>query len=206
MNVEFIGKSIEWTDSMKAFVEGKLERFTRFLKEAEEDQVEVVVTLSTSRAKQKDFAGDSRPTLYRVDVDIYLKTWGGGALHAWDEDIDPFSALDRVMDEIERQLIKLKQRRHELRRKGHKIKEEILKEEILPHEEREKPLIIEEELVIEKPMSVEDAIFELQSSGIYFLPFVDIDTGTLKIAYRKRGRCGIGGACWLYASTFCCLS
>jgi|UniRef100_A0A7C2V9Y9 putative sigma-54 modulation protein len=187
MNVEFIGKSIEWTDSMKAFVEGKLERFTRFLKEAEEDQVEVVVTLSTSRAKQKDFAGDSRPTLYRVDVDIYLKTWGGGALHAWDEDIDPFSALDRVMDEIERQLIKLKQRRHELRRKGHKIKEEILKEEILPHEEREKPLIIEEELVIEKPMSVEDAIFELQSSGIYFLPFVDIDTGTLKIAYRKRG-------------------
>ena len=172
---------------MKAFVEGKLERFTRFLKEAEEDQVEVVVTLSTSRAKQKDFAGDSRPTLYRVDVDIYLKTWGGGALHAWDEDIDPFSALDRVMDEIERQLIKLKQRRHELRRKGHKIKEEILQDEILPHEEREKPLIIEEELVIEKPMSVEDAIFELQSSGIYFLPFVDIDTGTLKIAYRKRG-------------------
>ena len=62
-----------------------------------------------------------------------------------------------------------------------------MKEEILPHEEREKPLIIEEELVIEKPMSVEDAIFELQSSGIYFLPFVDIDTGTLKIAYRKRG-------------------
>lgn len=187
MNVEFIGKSIEWTDSMKAFVEGKLERFTRFLKEAEEDQVEVVVTLSTSRAKQKDFAGDSRPTLYRVDVDIYLKTWGGGALHAWDEDIDPFSALDRVMDEIERQLIKLKQRRLELRRKGHKIKEEMIMEEILPHEEREKPLIIEEELVIEKPMSVEDAIFELQDSGVYFLPFVDISTGTLKIAYRKRG-------------------
>ncbi|HAV39576.1 MAG: ribosome-associated translation inhibitor RaiA [Aquificota bacterium] len=187
MNVEFIGKGIEWTDSMKAFVEGKLERFKRFLKEADEDQVEVVVTLSTSRAKQKDFAGDSRPTLYRVDMDIYLKTWGGGALHAWDEDTDPFSALDRVMDEIERQLIKLKQRRLELRRKGHKIKEEMIMEEILPHEEREKPLIIEEELVIEKPMSVEDAIFELQDSGVYFLPFVDISTGTLKIAYRKRG-------------------
>lgn len=185
MNVEFIGKSVEWTDSMKAFVEGKLERFQRFLKEAEEDQVEVVVTLSTSRAKQKDYAGDSRPTLYRVDIDIYLKTWGGGALHAWDEDIDAFSALDRVMDEIERQLIKLKQRRHELRRRGHRIKEELLREE--PTQEREKPLVVEEELVIEKPMSVEDAIFELQNSGIYFLPFVDVETGTLRIAYRKRG-------------------
>ncbi|MCS7262154.1 MAG: ribosome-associated translation inhibitor RaiA [Aquificaceae bacterium] len=187
MNVEFIGKSVEWTDSMKAFVEGKLERFQRFLKEAEEDQVEVVVTLSTSRAKQKDYAGGSRPTLYRVDMDIYLKTWGGGALHAWDEDIDAFSALDRVMDEIERQLIKLKQRRLELRRKGHRIKEEFLREEYLSPEERERPLVVEEELVVEKPMSVEDAIFELQNSGIYFLPFVDVETGTLRIAYRKRG-------------------
>ena len=57
------------------------------------------------------------------------------------------------MDEIERQFIKLKQRRLELRRKGHKIKEEMIMEEILPHEEREKPLIIEEELVIEKPLA-----------------------------------------------------
>ncbi|MCS6875225.1 MAG: ribosome-associated translation inhibitor RaiA [Aquificaceae bacterium] len=187
MNIEFIGKGIEWTESMKAFVEGKLERFNRYLREAEEDQVEIVVTMSTPKAKQKDFAADSRPTLYRVDIDVYLKTWGGGALHAWDEDIDPFSALDRVMDEIERQLIKLKQRRHELRRRGHKIKEELIMEEIRPHEERERPLIVEEELVVEKPMSVEDAVFELQHSGIYFLPFIDVETGTLKIAYRKRG-------------------
>lgn len=187
MNVEFIGKGIDWTDSMKAFVEGKLERFLRFLREAEEDQVEVVVTLSTSRAKQKDFAGESRPTLYRVDLDTYLKTWGGGALHAWEEDIDPFSSLDKVMDEIERQLIKLRQRRHELRRRGHKIKEEMIMEEIRPHEEIERPLVVEEELIIEKPMSVEDAVLELQSSGIYFLPFLDIETGTLRIAYRKRG-------------------
>ena len=42
MNVEFIGKGVEWTDAMKSFVEGKLERFSRLLKEAEEDQVEVV--------------------------------------------------------------------------------------------------------------------------------------------------------------------
>jgi putative sigma-54 modulation protein len=51
MNVEFIGKAVEWTDAMKSFLEGKLERFSRLLKEAEEDQVEVVVTLSTSRGK-----------------------------------------------------------------------------------------------------------------------------------------------------------
>jgi putative sigma-54 modulation protein len=187
MNLEFIGKGIEWTDAMKGFVEGKLERLSRFLKEAEEDQVEVVVTLSTTRAKQKDFARDSRPTLYRVDIDMYLKTWGGGSVHAWEEDVDVFSALDRVMDEVERQIIKLKQRRHEIRRRGARLKEEILTAELMPSEERELPPIIEEELVVEKPISLEDAIFELKDTGVYFLPFVDVETGTLKILYRKRG-------------------
>ncbi len=187
MNIEFIGKGIEWTEAMKSFVEGKLERLSRFLKEAEEDQVEVVVTLSTTRAKQKDFAGDSRPTFYRVDIDMYLKTWGGGSVHAWEEDVDVFSALDRVMDEVERQIIKLKQRRHEIRRRAAKLKEEMLTAELTPSEERELPPVIEEELVIEKPMSLEDAIFELKETGVYFLPFVDVATGTLRILYRKRG-------------------
>lgn len=187
MNLEFIGKGIEWTDAMKSFVEGKLERLSRFLKEAEEDQVEVVITLSTTRAKQKDFAGDSRPTLYRVDIDMYLKTWGGGSVHAWEEDVDVFSALDRVMDEVERQIIKLKQRRHEIRRRGAKLKEEMLTAGLMPSEERELPPVIEEELVVEKPISLEDAIFELKDTGVYFLPFVDVETGTLKILYRKRG-------------------
>lgn len=36
-------------------------------------------------------------------------------------------------------------------------------------------------------MSMEDAVFELQDSGVYFLPFIDIETGTLRIVYRKRG-------------------
>ncbi|ADC88998.1 sigma 54 modulation protein/ribosomal protein S30EA [Thermocrinis albus DSM 14484] len=187
MNVEFIGKGIEWTDAMKAFVESKLERLKRYLKEAEEDQVEVVITLSTSRAKQKDYAGDSRPTVYRVDLDIYLKTWGGGTIHAWEEDVDPFSALDLVLDEVERQLIKLKQRRLEFRRRGAKLKEELHTAPSEPPEERERPLIVEEDLILDKPMSVEDALLALQDSGMYFLPFLDIKTGSLKIIYRKRG-------------------
>ncbi|WP_029551790.1 ribosome hibernation-promoting factor, HPF/YfiA family [Thermocrinis jamiesonii] len=187
MNIEFVGKAVQWTDAMKSFVESKLERFSRLLKEAEEDQVEVVVTLSASRAKHKEYAGESRPTVYRVDLDLYLKTWGGGVIHAWEEDIDVFSALDKVLDEAERQIIKLKQRRLEQRRRGAKIKEEVINAMIAPSEEREKPQIIEEELVIEKPMSEEDAILELQESGVYFLPFIDAKTGELKIAYRKRG-------------------
>ena len=187
MNIEFRGKDIEFTEAMKSFIEGKLSRFNRYLKEAGEDQIETIVTLSSVRSKHKDFAGESHPTMYRVDLDIYLKTVGGGAIHAWEEDPDVFTALDKVLDEVERQLIKLKQRRLELRRKSAKIKEEMHTPQPLPPEERERPLIVEEELSIEKPMSVEDAIMELKESGAFFIPFVDMETGELRIAYRKKG-------------------
>ncbi len=187
MNIEFRGVDIQITDAMKAFIEGKLRRFHRYLREAGEDQVEVVVSVSSVRSRQKDYAGGSRPTLYRVDMHMYLKNVPHGSIHAWEEDPDVFTALDQVLDEIERQLIKLKQRRLELRRESAKIKEKMHAPESLPPEEREKPTIVEEELAFEKPMSVEDALVEIETTGAMFVPFVDIETGYLKILYRKKG-------------------
>ncbi|MDQ7038460.1 MAG: ribosome-associated translation inhibitor RaiA [Aquificota bacterium] len=187
MNVEFRGVDIQISDAMKAFIEGKLRRFERYLKEAGEDQVEVIVSVSSVRSRSKDFAGDSRPTLYRVDMHMYLKTLPHGSIHAWEEDADVFTALDQVLDEIERQLIKLKQRRLELRRESAKVKEKLQSPKTLPPEERERPLVVEEDLAVEKPMSVEDAIVELEETGAMFIPFVDIETGHLRILYRKKG-------------------
>ncbi len=187
MNVEFRGVDIQISDAMKAFIEGKLRRFERYLREAGEDQVEVIVSVSSVRSRAKDFAGDSRPTLYRVDMHMYLKTLPHGSIHAWEEDTDVFTALDQVLDEIERQLIKLKQRRLELRRESAKIKEKLHSPQTLPPEERERPLIVEEDLAVEKPMSVEDAMVELEETGAMFIPFVDIETGHLRILYRKKG-------------------
>ena len=187
MNVEFRGVDVQITDAMKSFIEGKLQRFNRYLKEAGEDQVEIIVSISAVRSRHKDYAGNSKPIVYRVDMHMYLKNLPHGSIHAWEEDTDVFSALDQVLDEIERQLIKLKQRRLELRRVSAKIKEQMHTPETLPPEEREKPLIVEEDLAVEKPMSVEDARIELEENGAFFLPFIDIETGKLRILYRKKG-------------------
>ncbi len=187
MNIEFRGVDVQITDAMKSFIESKLRRFHRYLKEAGEDQVEVIVSISSVRSRHKGYAGNSQPTVYRVDMHMYLKNVPHGSIHAWEEDADVFTALDQVLDEIERQLIKLKQRRLERRRESAKMKEQLHTPETLPPEERERPLIVEEELALEKPMSVEDARFELEATGAFFIPFVDIETGYLRILYRKKG-------------------
>jgi len=186
MNIEYRGVDVNISDAMKALIESKLNRFKRYLKEVGEDEVEAVVAISSTRARQKDYAGDSLPTFYRVDLHLYLKNVPHGAIHAWEEDTDVFTAIDKALDELEKQLVKLKERRHEYIREARKFKERLHEVELTP-EEREKPEIIEEELVVDKPMSVEDAKAELEETHAYFIPFVDIADGQLKILYRKRG-------------------
>ncbi|NPB06222.1 MAG: ribosome-associated translation inhibitor RaiA [Aquificae bacterium] len=184
MNVEYRGVDVEISDAMKALIESKLNRFKRYLKEVGEDEVEAVVAISSTRARQRDFAGDSLPTFYRVDLHLYLKNLPHGALHAWEEDTDVFTAIDKALDELEKQLVKLKERRHEQIREARKFKEKLHELELGLEEV---PKVEEEELVVDKPMSLEDAVAELEETHAYFLPFVDVQDGELKILYRKRG-------------------
>ncbi|GAB6077430.1 ribosome hibernation-promoting factor, HPF/YfiA family [Hydrogenobaculum acidophilum] len=187
MQIEFIGKHFEITDHLKAFVESKLSKFKRLLRETGEDQIETVVTITSARAKHTD-DNINKTSIFRVDVDIYIKNNGGGTVHAWEEDKDVYTAIDRVMDEIERQLLKLKERRLNYRRKSSKAKEGIHETtfEQVEEQEQTKPFIIEETFYVEKPMSVEDAILELTDNHMMFLPFMDIKDGKVKILYRKR--------------------
>ncbi len=182
MQLEFIGKQVEISDHIRAFVESKLSKFKRLLRETGEDQTEVVITISSSRAKHTD-DNVNKTSIFRVDIDIYLKSNGGGTVHAWEEDKDLYTAIDKIIDEVERQLLKLKERRLEYRRKSQKT--EIYE---TPYEEEEsKPIVVEEQIMVEKPMSIEDALMELKDNNMVFLPFFDIADSKIKIIYRKRG-------------------
>ncbi|HIQ48110.1 MAG TPA: ribosome-associated translation inhibitor RaiA [Aquifex aeolicus] len=186
MNIEYRGVDIHISEAMKAMIESKLNRFKRYLKEVGEDEVEAIVAISSTRTRQRDYGGSSFPTFYRVDLHLYLKNVPHGAIHAWEEDTDVFTAIDKALDELEKQLVKLKERRHEWIREARKFKEKLHEMEFSP-EEKEKPEIVEEDLVVDKPMSVEDAKAQLEDQHAYFIPFVDIADGKLKILYRKRG-------------------
>ena len=185
MNIEFRGVDVSITDAMKSIIENKLNRFKRYLKELGEDDVEAVVSISATRARQKDYAGTSVPTFYKVQFHIHLKKLPHGSIHAWEEDADVFVAIDKALDELEKQLVKLKDRKHEEIREARKLKEKMHEEE-MGVVEKEQPEIVEEELIVDKPMSVEDAKAELEESHVQFLPFVDIADGELKIIYRKK--------------------
>jgi len=178
MKIEFIGKGIDLSEDLKSVAEHRLSKFESHLKEMGEGEVEVIVTFNVQEHRQR----------HRVDIDVYLKTPGGGALHAWEESNDIFMSLEFALDDIDRQLNRLKERRLEVRK-------EIAREKAKSREEIPPSLseiLVEEKLSIAKPLNVEEALMILQDEHRYFLVFRNAGTGELNVIYRKKtGKYGL---------------
>ncbi len=179
MKLDLVAKGMEVSDQLREYVEHKLRGFDRHLKEVGEGEVNVVVTFTVEQHRSRQ----------RVDIDVYLKTPGGGALHAWEESNDIYKSLEFAIDDIERQLNRLKERRLEQRRQiqRHKVREKGGGDSYSSDgDEAERELYVMEELPVKKPMSLEDASVILESEGRYFLPFINAATGELNVIYRKK--------------------
>jgi putative sigma-54 modulation protein len=173
MKFNFVGQDFEITDSIKSYVQKKFQRLERLFKGLKEDEVEVHVAVKKERAE------------FRIEVDIFVGQTGE-KIHVWDADPDLYAAVDKVIDQIEKVLVKDKKKIKAEIREARREKMQAMTVPDLPPERVERPRIEEEELVIDKPMDVEDAILELEEKGLHFLPFVDIATGELKILYKKK--------------------
>jgi len=176
MKIDLVAKGMELTDHLKSYVERKFEPFRRHLKEVGEGGVDIVVT----------FTVEKRGSRNRVDIDVYLKIPGGGELHAWEESDDCYKSLEFAIDDVERQLNRLKDRRLEQRRERQREKAKSQNEAHNPPNTEEPEKFVEERLPIMKPMSVEDASIILVSEGRYFFPFRNSASGEVNVIYRKK--------------------
>jgi putative sigma-54 modulation protein len=101
-------------------------------------------------------------------------------LSARESGIDAQSALDLALDKIDRQVLKLKEKR------THR-KQSVSPLRVPVEEERDTTRGTEPERIRLKlyPMSVGDAIAELQADGQNFHVFLDEDSGAIEIAFRR---------------------
>ena len=98
-------------------------------------------------------------------------------------------ALDKGIDVLERQMKKLRTRLgRDLRKKPVAAPADVPAEE--PEEEEES--VVRVKRYAAKPMSVEDAILEMNLLGHSFYMFNNIETGRAATVYRRRdGGCGL---------------
>ena len=170
MKINIIGRQLNVYDDTKPLIEEKLSKLDKFFG----GEASATVTLSHKRNLcTLEVTIKASNTLFRSEVDA-----------------DSFrDALDRSIDNIERQIRKNKTR---LRKK---LREGLIPEGFVEqaNDEPDMPeMIIRKKTFEYTPMSAEEAIMQMNLLGHSFFVFNDADTGKTCVVYtRKDGNYGL---------------
>lgn len=180
MQVLVQGHSMNISQRLDKYVRSKSERLERYLPGLEEVRVEFTRQSAKSDVpKSVELTVRRRSTLLRVE----------------ERDQDPFQAFDNALEKMYHRIARYKGRRIDRKRSGAVATsaedEELLSAEALPIEDEVPPAAPPPRLVRVKsfqvvPMSVEEAIEQMELLGHDFFVFVHSDDGAVKVVYRRK--------------------
>jgi len=176
MNVyKLIGRNLEITDAIRDYVEKKLSRLDRY--QNGELMAKVVLSLAGSPHVEK-----------RAKAEVQLDL-PGGLLRVEEEDQDLYAAIDRMVDRLETQLKRYKERRFVGKRhsyQGPSPAEVRDMEALRKPEEEEGPRIVRVKRFEMKPMDPEEAVFQMEALGHDFFVFRNAKTEEINVVYRRK--------------------
>ena len=158
-------KNLDPSDTLKSYVTDKLNRFDRLL----DNPAEANVVLSVEKFRhiaEINIAGD------RLTI------------NGKEETVDMYSAIDNVMDKLEKQIKKSKQKIRE-RRAGSKAKNFAMPDEVVAVDDE-----IERQVRVKnieyKPMDVEEAVLQMDLMTDNFLVFTNARSDRVNVLYRRK--------------------
>ena len=167
MNLNFVGKNIEVTDSLKEYADRRLSKLDKFFERDMEAQVTMSVVKDT----------------HIVEVTVFLN--GGLILRAEEGTGDMYASIDSVLEKLERQVKKHKTRlNRKLRQGGHK--ELFFDDSVIGEEEEDYPKIVKTKRFAVKPMSAEEAVMQMDLVGHDFFVFMNAETEEVNVVYKRK--------------------
>ena len=163
MEIKVLGKGIEVTEAINDYVEKKLDRIDKYFENSIGE-----VTIKTEKKEQ---------------VAEAVISANGEKYRAEAEEKDLYASIDKVIDILEGQIRKKKNKKEKMMKDG------SLKE--LNKVEFERKDISNEILKYGyyeiKPLAPEDAMLELQERPTHnFLPFINIETNKVCVIYKLK--------------------
>ncbi len=181
MQVSMTGRHVELSEPLKQYVREKLQH----LKHSFDQVVDVHVVLSVEK--------------FRQGCEITIQA-NGLTVHGSHETEDMYASIDGVVDKLNRQLkrYRAKMRKHQAAtgadapsiRVSHRILDVAASEAELPVDRM--PEVLAMERMEAKPMSVDEAVMQLELSGRQpVFIFTNQDTNSMNVLYRREdGRLG----------------
>jgi putative sigma-54 modulation protein len=173
-------RNLELNDRLRSQIERKLQRLDRITHEMAEADVELIAKASHA----SDSAQVAEVTL-RNNGDVLRSTASGAT---------PIAALDMVVDKLERQVVRTKERPGSVRKRHSDEIESVLHREALgtidpdaynePDDDR--PTVVKTKRFDMLPMFEEDAIAQMEELGHSFFVFLNAESNEVAVLYRRR--------------------
>ncbi len=170
MKVNFTGKNFNTYQHLEDTMEKKFDKLGKYFS----DDITVNVVLSQERGKDK------------IEATINAK---GAVFRAEEVVSDIYEGIDRVVDKLSSQMARFKGK---LQKRYNDNK--ALKFEILPdfEEEVEEVKVVKTKKFELTPMTVEEAILQMEMLQHNFFVFLDMETDSVNVVYiRKDGNYGV---------------
>jgi putative sigma-54 modulation protein len=165
MNISVRGKHMEVTDALKEYV---LKRVGKLAKYSDEF-MDVKVTLLVEEGR------------HRVEVTAPIH---GIILRGEEESSDMYASIDMVIEKLERQIDKYRTRINK------RMRSKVLKDHETEHPAKmmddDNEQIVRNKRFATKPMSVEEAIMQMNLIGHNFFAFTNMDSQQINVVYRRR--------------------
>lgn len=169
MKINIVERKINLTDSTKEKLENKLSKFDKFFK----TDAEATATFKT----QKD----------KVFLEVCISA-GDMLIRAEADDPDAKSAIDKIDDIIVGQFRKYKTKlEKKIKTNAYEDNSELFGNYSLEDEETEFKVVKSKKFFV-KPMSVDEAILQMNLIGHQFFVFTNSETEQTCIVYKRKDR------------------
>ena len=172
MKYNIRGNKIEVTEAINDYIESKISRVEKYLDD--NDEVEAKAVISTKGKEQK------------VEVTIWSGKYN---IRAEESNEDLYAAIDLVVDKLERQFKKYKDKIYDRKRKKDRTDNAY---SVVDESPENIEAIVRRKEVFLKPIDEEEAITQMELLGHTFFVFKNVDTDCINVVYkRKDGDYGI---------------
>ena len=171
MQITVTFRHMEPSEALKSYAEEKLERVKKYI----DEPIVVQVFLTVEKIR------------HMAEVTINAK---GITIKAAEETNDMYASIDAVSDKIERQLRRFKERIKAHKPAAADVRERQVQKSIVEaqsiEEGSKEPVIIKTKSFSMKPMSVEEAVMQMELLHKDFLVYTESSTETINVVYRRK--------------------
>lgn len=166
MKINILAKNYKVSERLEENIEKKFDKLEKFFHED--------VTANVVVSKFKDM------TKLEATINAKQAVFRAEAIQD-----NVYDAMDVVMDKLSNQMSKLKGKLEERYKENKALKLEFVPE---PEEDEvEEPIVVKRKQYELQPMVAEEAILQMEMLGHDFFVYLDMDTDSVNVVYKRKG-------------------